>query len=130
MTLPRHLLPSWIKIKRIWIALDCRCEICGDEVQFNHLVLHHIPEGEGESEDKLSLEGSMLALCSACHRELHAQCIDREEQLKLVISRLEELRERIRRILCHESKPYSPPDLDMEQLYEEAKQVGQLIFGV
>ncbi|MDH7594205.1 MAG: HNH endonuclease [Methanomicrobiales archaeon] len=131
MTLPSHLIPSWIKRRKIWIALECRCEICGEEFHQDHTLLHYIPGSDvfSQKEEKL-VEESILMLCLACHREIHARKISVVEQLKIVNSRSPDIREQIRRILSYHPKAYTPPDIDIEQQYEEAKQVTQLIFGV
>lgn len=131
MPVPPHLAPSWIKRRKIWIVLDCRCEICGEEFQLDQLIFHYVSARHvcGFEVNQL-VEESILLLCPLCHHEIHTRQISIEEQLKIVSSRPSKIREQLGRILSYHPKPYTPPDTDLEQLYQEAKQVTQLIFGV
>lgn len=133
MPLPIHLSLTPTKRKRIWLAIGCACEICGNDLRLEDFVIHHVRGDESEreaAEAEGSLERSILALCPECHRAIHAYHVPFHDQHALIKSRPHPVAEEIRAILSYQPRPYTPPDTDMEKLYDEAKNTTQLIFGV
>ena len=119
-------LPS-VKAKRVKLAAGSRCEICTGEFPLSILEIHLIPgKGEREASTGPDLQREILILCPACHREIHAFHIPRADQKILVRSRPSGVRREIRRVLGYQPKPYTPPDVDLAAVYDEAHQLSSL----
>jgi hypothetical protein len=120
MTTLRFLVHHPVKVKRIKLAAESTCEICGRAGGQEALEVHSLLES-GENRYSLAdLERFLLVLCQNCHREVHFLLVPAEEQEMLVRQRTEDVREKIRTILRYNPKPYTPPDVDMEDAYREA----------
>ena len=129
MTTLRFLLSHPVKAKRIKLAVGTSCEVCGYEGTLEDLEIHSFLD---EAEDRYSLaelERFLLILCTWCHWELHAYEISIREQEALVRDRPEPIREEIRTILAYVPKPYTPPEIDMEEAYREASSPHHYRYG-
>ena len=125
MPLLSHLTLSFTTTKRIKMAVDFQCEICGQEQPIVLLEIHYIP---GSSSMKRSvkvkdLQREILVLCPTCHHDIHAFSVTIADQKKLISYRSKLLKERIRLILKQPSKPYTPPECDLEKSYEESLRI-------
>jgi hypothetical protein len=116
-----------VKAKRVKLAAGARCEICDGEYRLSILEIHLIPqEGGRRVRTGLDLQREILILCPACHREIHAFQIPRADQKILVRVRPSGVRREIRRVLGYKPEPYSPPEVDLAVVYEEAHQLSSL----
>jgi hypothetical protein len=116
-----------VKAKRVKLAAGSRCEICDGEFRLSILEIHLVPREGGRSASAgPDLQREILILCPACHREIHAFRIPRADQKILVRSRPSGVRREMRRVLGYKPKPYSPPEVDLAVVYEEAHQLSSL----
>jgi hypothetical protein len=116
-----------VKAKRVKLAAGARCEICDGEFPLSILEIHLIlQEGGRRTRGGPDLQREILILCPACHREIHTYRIPRADQKILVRSRQPGVRREMRRILGYKPKPYSPPEVDLAAVYEEAHQLSSL----
>jgi hypothetical protein len=116
-----------VKARRVKLAAGARCEICEGEFPLSLLEIHLIPrEGGKRTRDGPDLQREILILCAACHREIHTYRIPRAAQKILVRFRPPGVRREMRRILGYTPKPYTPPDVDLAAVYEEAHQLSGL----
>jgi len=119
MTFPSRDRIPLVRQKRIVIAAECRCELCGEEHFAADLEVHVIREPSGEA-PPADLERDLLVLCSRCHRDVHEQETGEEEQRALLAYRPPEVTGEIRAILSTRPKPYSPPEVDLEETFADA----------
>jgi len=118
---------SPVKAKKIKMAVGAACELCGREYPLRDLEIHLIQGGmvtprivDGDMEQEI------LVLCPSCHHAIHALGCPKEEQERLVGCRHPEIAEGIRDILSRRSKPYTPPDVDLEQIFYDATQIDMI----
>jgi hypothetical protein len=109
-----------VKTKRIKLAVESRCEICGRQAGLEDMGIHSFLEEAEDSYEPADLEQFLLVLCNGCHRDIHSYPITIQEQESLIQTRHKPVRENIRAILAYNPKPYSPPEIDMEDVYREA----------
>jgi hypothetical protein len=120
-----------IRAKKIKLSVGSHCELCGRETALDNLEIHtFITDEEAGIYPLADLESYLLILCAWCHCDLHTFEVTNAEQTALVTQRNKGICREIREILAFVSKPYIPPDTDLEQLFLDAKQITQLIFGV
>ncbi len=120
MTTLRFLQDHSVKARWIKLAVDTTCEVCGREEWTESLEIHSFLEGREDPYCPSELEAFILILCSRCHGEIHYHAISRSEQEELVRMRPNPVREKIQSILAHVSRPYIPPEVDLESAYREA----------
>ena len=121
MTTLRFFLAHYIKVKKIKLAVEGRCEVCRKECALDDLVIHtFINEDEAEKHLLEDLEEFLLVLCSRCHGDIHEFDAPLEEQGAVVRRRPEKIRTQIRKILAYAPKTVQPPDSDLEDAYREA----------
>jgi len=123
MTFPSRDLIPLVRQKRIVIAAECRCELCGEETAAADLEVHTIGNrGRVKGSALAEMEREILVLCPRCHRDVHEQETGEEEQRALLAFRKPEVTEAIRAILSTRPKPYTPPEVDIEAVFAEATQ--------
>lgn len=121
MSTLRFLDTHAIKAKKIKIAVGHRCELCGRESPIDDLEIHAlIDEQQAEGRLPVDLESFLLVLCFSCHSDLHRYGVTFDEESLLVSQRSAESRKNIRDILSYTPKPYTPPDTDMVEAYNDA----------
>ena len=120
MTFPSRDLIPLVRQKRIAIAAGCRCELCGEETAAADLEVHTIGNrGRVKGLALAEMEREILVLCPRCHRDVHEQETGEEEQRALLAFRTPEVTEAIRAILSTRPKPYSPPEVDLEETFAD-----------
>jgi hypothetical protein len=120
MTILRFLLQHPVKTKRIKIAAGSSCEICGRAEALENLEVHSFLEDPEDRYFPADLEQFLIILCHQCHGVIHSYPITLHDQELLVRQRPESIREIIRVILAYVPKPYTPPEIDMEDAFREA----------
>ena len=120
MTTLRFLLHHSLRAKRIKLAVGASCEVCGYAGVLEDLEVHSFLEAAEDRYSVADLEQFLLILCNRCHSEIHTYAISIQEQEALIRERPEPIRENIRAILAYVPKPYTPPEVDMEDAYREA----------
>jgi hypothetical protein len=121
MTFPSRALIPVVRQKRIAIAAGCRCELCGAEFLAADLEIHTIGIVPSRKEESpAELERELLVLCTRCHQDVHGDCVREEEQRALLAFRTPEVTEAIRAILSTKQKPYTPPEVDLEETFSSA----------
>lgn len=110
-----------IRAKRINLAAEARCELCGKEEGLDDLEIPSLIDEEAA--DKVPLherESFLLVLCPRCHHDLHRFSAPLDEQQILIQMRREDIRQKIRVLLSYVPRSYTPPDSDMEEVYRDA----------
>lgn len=124
MELPLKLNP--VKERRVKRSVGCRCELCGEAFPADLLEIHLLPGDGRRVKPGPDLQREILVLCPRCHREIHEFRVPRADQKTIVRSRPAGIRREIRAILGYNPKPYTPPDVDLAAVYEEAHQLSSL----
>lgn len=121
---PPDLAISPIKIKKIKLAVDCRCEWCSNQYALPNLEIHHIPTGaDGKEPAHGDLQKQILIVCSTCHRNIHLKGYLKELQVDVIRYRSRAVKKAIREILGYRPRPYIPPEIDdPAKIYEETSQ--------
>ena len=120
MTFPSRDRIPLVRQKRIVIAAGCRCELCGEEHFAADLEIHVIREPSGGAPPPpAEMEREILVLCSRCHQDVHEQETGEAEQRALLAYRPPEVIEAVRAILSTRPKPYSPPEVDLEETFAD-----------
>ena len=122
MTSATESILNPVKAKKIKMAVGAACELCGREYPLRDLEIHLIYGEMSHPRIHSSLERDILVLCPSCHHAVHAFGCPREYQERLVSCRQRETADEIRQILAQPSKPYIPPEVDLEQIFYEATQ--------
>lgn len=121
MSTLRFFFSRPIKAKKIKLAVDHRCELCGREAAIDDLELHALIDREQENErPPVDLESFLIVLCPLCHFDVHRYGASFYELSLLVGKRHPDVRREIRDILAYVPIPYTPPDTDMEEAYKDA----------
>ena len=115
--------------RRVKRSVGCRCELCGGAYPADLLEIHLLPGVRCRIEPGPDLQREILVLCPRCHREVHEFRIDRADQKTLVRSRAARARGEIRAILGDRPRPYTPPDVDLAAVYEEARQLSSFLVN-
>jgi len=104
--------------KRIKVAVESTCELCGTYMPLSLLGVHRIScrQSRSEKEDR-SL--CILVVCPDCHRQIHTIPVPVKVQRFISGSRNFFVRRDMRKIFGYRSKPYAPPgDIDLSEIYE------------
>lgn len=115
--------------KRVILAAESTCELCGEYLPVQCLELHRIPGSQkmGVANDP---QRGLLVLCHPCHVLVHSLPLPRERQRVLVGKRDFYCRRDMRRILGYRQKPYRPPEeTDWERLYNSVFELGSLVLN-
>jgi hypothetical protein len=115
-----------VEDRRVKHAVGLRCELCGDACRADLLEIHLLPGDGRQVKPGPDLQREILVLCPRCHREIHESRVSRADQKTLVRSRTAGARKEIRAILGYHPMPYTPPDVDLSAVYEEAHQLSSL----
>lgn len=110
-----------IRAKRIKLAAEARCELCGNENGIDDLEIHSLIDEEAALKIPLrDLEPFLLVLCPRCHHDLHRFSAPHGEQQILIQRRREDIRQKICDLLAYVPRSYTPPDTDIEEVYRDA----------
>jgi hypothetical protein len=123
MTSASESLLNPVKAKKVKLAVGAACELCGREYPLRSLEIHRIQGETYAPRTKDDLQHEILVLCPSCHHAIHAFSCPKEDQERLVGCRHAEIAEEIGRILAYRAKPYTPPEVDLEQVFFEATQI-------
>jgi hypothetical protein len=115
-----------VKSKKVKLAAGSRCELCGEAYPPVLLEIHLLPGDGKRARQGPDLQREILVLCPGCHREIHDCRVPRADQKTLVRSRPSQVRREIRAILGFQPGPYTPPESDLAEIYEQAHQLSSL----
>jgi len=121
-----HLKLNPMKERKVKRSVGCRCELCGEAYPSDVLEIHLLPGDGKRVKPGPDLQREILVLCPGCHRGIHEFRVPRADQKTLVRSRPASVRKEIRTILGYNPRPYTPPDVDLAAVYEEAHQLSSL----
>ena len=126
MTSASESILNPVKAKKIKMVVGAACELCGREYPLRDLEIHLIREEIPPPRMRRALERNLLVLCPSCHHAVHAAVCPLEDQERLIGYRSPAIAEGIVQILTLRSRPYSPPDVDLERVFYEATQIDLL----
>ena len=115
------------QIKRIGQAIGSRCEFCSIRFPAPLLYFHCIYGENTAPDEKEDLEQMILVVCPVCHGLLHSLPPERRTwsmQKRLIRNRPLGVKRKIREILGYRSRPYTPPPVDIAEVFEEYQQRG------
>lgn len=117
----RFFNTHYIRAKRIKLAAEARCELCGKEEGIDDLEIHSLIDEEAAEKVSLhDLEPFLLVLCPRCHHDMHRFSAPYDEQQILIQRRREDIRQKIRDLLAYVPRSYTPPDADIKEVYRDA----------
>lgn len=108
-------------------ATGSRCEFCSIRFPAALLGIHcifgknEVPDEEGD------LDQVILVVCPVCHGLLHALPQESRTwsmQKRLIRNRPLGVKRKIREVLGYRSRPYTPPPVDLAEIFEEYLQRG------
>ena len=104
--------------RRLKIAVEGSCELCGSYTPISFLEVHLISCRRTKAEKKdPSLR--IIVVCPVCHNKLHALPVTRKMQRAVAAGRDFFVRRDLRDVLGYRPSPYKPPkDQDPGEIYE------------
>lgn len=113
--------------RAVAIAVGGACEWCRERYPLSVFEVHAIyPPGACPDRVHDDPQKGILVVCPICHRHIHKTVISREEQKEVVRYRTGPVRAGLRMVLGYTSRPYSPPETDLERCYEDCFQLDSL----
>ncbi|MDT8357651.1 MAG: hypothetical protein RQ758_04015 [Methanomicrobiaceae archaeon] len=108
-------------------AMGCRCEFCSIRFPAAFLRIHCIYGENAAPDEEGDLDKMILVVCPVCHGLLHALPTEIRTwsmQKRLIRNRPLGVKRKIREVLGYRSRPYTPPPVDLAEIFEEFQQRG------